>query len=42
MAALIEAVESGEALKPVLSPVVDWLDAKAVPADRLFSLAISW
>ena len=39
VAALIEAV--WEALKPVLSPVVDWLDAKAVPADRLFSLAIS-
>lgn len=39
VAALIEAV--WEALKPVLVPVVDWLDAKAVPADRLFALAIS-
>ena len=39
VAALVEAV--WEALKPALGPVVGWLDARAVPTDRLAALAIS-
>ncbi len=39
VAALIEAVY--EALKPVLAPVIGWLEARAVPADRLAALVIS-
>jgi len=39
VAALIEAV--WEALKPALGPVVGWLDARAVPTDRLAALIIS-
>ena len=39
VAALIEAVF--EALKPVLAPVIGWLEARAVPADRLAALVIS-
>ena len=39
VAALIEAVY--EALKPVLAPAIGWLEARAVPADRLAALVIS-
>ncbi len=39
VAALIEAVY--EALKPVLAPAIGWLEARAVPADRLAALIIS-
>lgn len=39
VAALVEAV--WEALKPALGPVVVWLDARAVPTDRLAALIIS-
>lgn len=39
VAALVEAV--WEALKPVLEPAINWLDARAVPADRLAALIIS-